>query len=178
MTTRKMAMISRMIAAVAVLTAAIEVRAGADKVTFPENWAKGVVYMIIDRPNNKQLTEYYVSQAAIDAAKKGEPLPSGTIITAVGFRAKVDEQGIPVKGPDGHFVKMGDPTGYRVMQKAAGWGTDYLEDKRNGEWEYRVFNADKTVNTTADLNGCFGCHKPQAKQDYVFTYDKLTLAAR
>jgi hypothetical protein len=64
------------------------------------------------------------------------------------------------------------------MEKRAGWGTDYPDDKRNGEWEYQVFRADKTVNTTADLNACFGCHKPQAKQDFVFTYDKLKMAAR
>jgi len=161
-----------------IAAAAIEVRAGADKVTFPENYAKGVVYMTIDRPNNKQLTEYYVSQDAIDAAKKGSPLPSGTAITAVAFAAQLDPEGNPVKGADGHFVKTGNPLGFRVMEKRAGWGTDYPDDKRNGEWEYQVFRADKTVNATADLNGCFGCHKPQDKQDFVFTYDKLKTAAR
>jgi hypothetical protein len=134
--------------------------------------------MTIDRPNNKQLTEYYVGQDAVDAAKKGMPLPSGTAITAVGFKAKLDEQGNPVKGADGRFIKTGEPTGYRVMEKRTGWGNDYPDDKRNGEWEYRVFNADKTVNATADLNGCFGCHKPQDKQDFVFTYDKLKAASR
>jgi hypothetical protein len=29
-----------------------------------------------------------------------------------------------------------------------------------------------------DLNGCFSCHKPQDKQDFVFTCDKLKTAAR
>ena len=43
---------------------------------------------------------------------------------------------------------------------------------------YQVFRADKTVNPTADLNACFGCHKPQDKQDFVFTYDKLKVAAK
>ena len=157
---------------------AIDVQAGADKVAFPESYANGVVYMTIDRANNKQLTEYYVNQDAIEAAKKGMPLPDGTRITAVAFAAKLDEQGNPLKGEDGHFTKTGDPLGYRVMEKRAGWGTDYPDDKRNGEWEYQVFRADKTVNTTADLNACFGCHKPQAKQDFVFTYDKLKMAAR
>jgi hypothetical protein len=33
-------------------------------------------------------------------------------------------------------------------------------------------------NPTADLNGCFGCHKPLDKQDFAFTYDKLKVAAR
>ena len=52
------------------------------------------------------------------------------------------------------------------------------EAKRNGEWEYQVFNADKTPDPKADLNACFNCHKPQASNDYVFTFDKLKLAAR
>ena len=176
MTTRRILATTAIIAAIA--ATAIEGRAGADKVAFPEDYAKGVVYMTIDRPNNKQLTEYYVSQDAIDAAKKGTPLPSGTRITAVAFAAQVDPQGNPVKGADGHFVKTGNQVGFRVMEKRAGWGTDYPEDKRNGEWEYQVFRADKTVNATSDLNACFGCHKPQDKQDFVFTYDKLKTAAQ
>ena len=106
------------------------------------------------------------------------PLPSGTIIAAVGFAATLDSQGNPVKDANGRFIKTGNPTGYRVMEKRAGWGSDYPETKRNGEWEYQVFRADKSVNPTADLNACFGCHKPQAGTDYVFSYDKLKVAAR
>ena len=177
MTIRRNVGATAAIAVAAALLVKAEVWAGADNVAFPVSWAKGVVYMQIDRANNKNLTEYYVNQDAIDAAKKGDPLPSGTRITAVGFAAQVDAQGNPVKDANGHFVKTGDPTGYRVMEKRAGWGTDYPADKRNGEWEYQVFKADKTVNATADLNGCFGCHKPQDKQDFVFTYDKLKAAA-
>jgi hypothetical protein len=176
MTTRRNIIVVGLMAAGAGFAAAIEVRAGAEKVTFPENYAKGVVYMTIDRAQNKQLTEYYVSPEALDAARKGMPLPSGTVIAAVGFAAKLDEQGNPVKDANGHFVKTGNPLGYRVMEKRAGWGADYPDDKRNGEWEYQVFRPDRTVNTTADLNGCFGCHKPQDKQDFVFTYDKLKAA--
>jgi hypothetical protein len=164
------------IALAAGLLAKAEVWAGADQVAFPENWAKGVVYMQIDRPNNKQLTEYYVSQDAIEAAKKGMPLPSGTVIAAVAFAARLDGDGNPVKDASGKFVKTGDPLGYRVMEKRTGWGADYPADKRNGEWEYRVFRADKNPNPQADLDGCFGCHKPQDKLDFVFTYDKLKLA--
>jgi hypothetical protein len=162
---------------VAGLAAAVEVRAGGDQVAFPESYAKGVVYMTIDRAQNKQVTEYYVSQEAIEAAKKGMPLPSGTDIVAVAFAAKLDDQGNPVKDANGRFTKTGSPLGYRVMEKRAGWGSDYPETKRNGEWEYQVFRADKSVNPTADLNACFNCHKPQDKQDFVFTYDKLKVAA-
>src|SRR5579871_479810 len=110
MTKRRTIEIACMAAAIAGTVAAIEARASADKVMFPEDYAKGVVYNIIDRPKNKQLTEYYVNREAIDAAKKGMPLPSGSRITAVGFKAQLDAQGNPVKGADGHFVKTGDPT--------------------------------------------------------------------
>src|SRR6266568_3800693 len=170
--------IAAIAATIAGLAAAIEVRAGADKIAFPEDFAKGVVYMSLDRAGNKQITEYYVNREAIDAAKKGMPLPSGTRITAVAFTAELDPQGNPVKDANGRFIKTSNITGYRVMEKRAGWGSEYPEEKRNGDWEYQVFRADKTPNPTADLNGCFGCHKPQDKQDFVFTYDKLKVAGR
>ena len=166
------------IAIVAAFTAAELVRAGADKIAFPEDFAKGVAYMSIDRTGGKAISEYYTSREAIEAAKKGMPLPDGTVITAVNFAAQLDAQGNPVKDANGRFIKTSNIQGYRVMAKRAGWGSEYPEAKRNGEWEYQVFRADKTPNPTADLNACFNCHKPQAANDYVFSFDKLKLAAR
>jgi len=172
------ASITTVLTVIAAFTAAELVRAGSDKVTFPEDFAKGVAYMSIDRAGGKAISEYYTSREAIDAAKKGMPLPSGTIITAVNFSAQLDAQGNPVKDANGRFIKTTKILGYRVMAKRAGWGGEYPEAKRNGEWAYQVFNADKTPNPTADLNSCFNCHKPQASNDYVFSFDKLKLAAK
>ena len=140
--------------------------------------SSGVAYMSIDRAGGKAMSEYYTSQEAIEAAKKGMPLPDGTVISAVNFAAQLDAQGNPVKDANGRFIKTSNIQGYRVMAKRAGWGSEYPETKRNGEWEYQVFRADKTPNPTADLNSCFNCHKPQAANDYVFSFDKLKLAAR
>jgi hypothetical protein len=170
--------IATAVAIITGLAAAVEVRAGGDKIAFPENYATGVVYMTLDRAGSKQITTYYVNQEAIDAARKGLPLPSGTTITAVAFGADLDSQGNPAKDANGRFIKTANITGYRVMAKRTGWGSEYPEATRNGEWEYQVFRADKTPNPTADLNACFGCHKPQDKQDFVFTYDKLKVAGQ
>ena len=63
-----------------------------------------------------------------------------------------------------------------VMQKGAGWGAEYPDDVRNGEWEYQVFTADKAVNEKANLKACFGCHKPKASADYLFTLEQLKAA--
>ena len=155
---------------------AIQVRAGADQVAFPEAYAKGVKYLVVDKPS-KQVHEFYASPAAFEAARKGEPMPDGTVLTGVLHNAQLGDDGNPLKSADGRFIKA-DLRGYAVMEKRAGWGTEYPADKRNGDWEYRVFRADKTANDGANLNGCFMCHKPQAEQDYVFSYDKMKIAAK
>ena len=153
-------------------------QAGGDKVAFPADYAKGVVYMTLDRPENKQVREYLTSQAAIDAAKKGDPLPQGTVITVAQYAAQLDAQGNPAKDANGRFIKTSNIVGYTVMEKRAGWGTEYPENVRNGEWEYQAFRADKTPNPNANLTACFNCHKPLDKQDFVFSYDKLKAAAK
>ena len=83
-----------------------------------------------------------------------------------------------MKDANGRFIRTSNILGYRAMAKRTGWGSEYPEEKRNGEWEYRVFNADKTANATTDLNTCFSCHKGQVANDYVFSFDKLKLAAK
>jgi hypothetical protein len=163
------------IAAGAALAFVLQARAGGDKVAFPEDYAKGVLYTTVDRPDNKQYRELYTSAAAVDAAKKGQPLPSSTVITLVQYAAKLDPQGNPEKDANGRFIKA-NLIGYTVMEKRTGWGAEYPDNVRNGEWEYQAFKADKTPNTGANLTACFNCHKPLDKQDFVFSYDKMKAA--
>ena len=150
----------------------IPVLAGPDKIAFPENWDKGVLYGTVDRYDIKQHRELYSTKPAIDAVKAGKPIPSGTVLTLVQYKAKVDDKGTPVKGSDGKFQK-GDLVAYTVMEKRAGWGTEYKDDLRNGEWEYQVFTADKKPNEKANIPACFQCHKPHEKQDFVISLAKL-----
>jgi hypothetical protein len=110
------------VAALAAVSLTVAVRAGGDKVVFPENYAKGVLYATVDRPDNKQYRELYTSKEAIDAVKAGRPIPDGTVITMVNYKAN------------------------------------------------------KTVNDKANLKGCFTCHKPLDKQDFVFSFDKMKTA--
>ena len=165
------------IAAVAALTALAPARGGGDKVAFPDNHATGVLFTTVDRADNKQFREFYTSAQALDAAKKGEPLPDGTVITMLQYAAKLDAQGNPEKDADGRFIK-GNLLGYAVMEKRTGWGAEYPDNVRNGDWEYQAFKADKSPNTAANLTACFNCHKPLDKQDFVFLYDKLKAAAK
>jgi hypothetical protein len=154
---------------------AVAAQAGGDKVTFPAGYDKGVMYWSFDRADNKQHREYYAPAAAIEAAKKGQPLPHGTVLTMLQYSTKLGADGNPEKDANGKFIKD-KLVAYAVMQKGAGWGAEYADDVRNGEWEYQVFTADKAVNDKANLKACFGCHKPKASADYLFTLDQMKAA--
>lgn len=137
----------------AVLVVAIgQAFAGGDKVKFPENHADGVHYATVNRGNIRE--ELFTSREAVNAVKNGEDIPDGTVITLVDYR-------------DGKLFR------YVVMEKQTGWGAEYPPEKRNGEWEYQAFNADKTVNANETLDRCFSCHKSQAANDFVFTLDRM-----
>jgi plastocyanin len=161
-----------MLAAVLVSSAAL---AGPEKIKFPSDYLKGVLYQTLDRPDNKQYRELYATPAAIEAVRKGKPIPAGTVLTLVQWSVEQDANGVPVKGADGRFIKK-DIIAHTVMEKRAGWGADYPADwPRNGEWEYAAFTVDGRPNEKANANNkaCFTCHLPHAKQDYVISLAKL-----
>jgi hypothetical protein len=139
---------------VASALAAIANLASADEalVSFPANFADGVLYATVNRGNIKE--DIYTGQATIDAVRNGQPIPSGTVITLVDYR-------------DGKLFR------YVVMEKRTGWGAGYPPEKRNGEWEYQAFNADKSVNRNENLERCFSCHQSQAGRDFVHTLDRM-----
>jgi hypothetical protein len=165
-------------AALALGATLVPVRAGGDKVVFPGNFAQGVMYTSQDLADPKEFREFYITPAALAAARAGEPLPSGTVVTLVRYKVKLDPQGNPVKGADGHFIKTGALVAYRVMEKRTGWGSEYPADKRTGEWEYQAFLPDGKVDAGANLNACFACHKNGDSVNFMFTADKLKAAAQ
>jgi hypothetical protein len=166
-----------LVATVCGIALIIQVQASADKVAFPENYAKGVKWLVVDKAETKQVHELYAMPEAIEAARNGQPMPNGTVFTVVRNSAQLDAQGKPVKGADGRFVK-GEVLGFNAMEKRTGWGSEYPETLRHGEWEYRTFTADKKPNENVKLTACFECHKPLASQDFVHAYDKLKVSAR
>jgi len=132
-----------------------EAGAGGELVTIPRELRRGLALRVVERGNLRE--EIYTSRAAIDAVKKGQPIPNGTVITLVDYR-------------DGKLFH------YVVMQKRAGWGAQYPPEKRNREWEYQALNADKSVNDNEDVNRCFSCHKSKAQQDFVWALDQMKSA--
>src|SRR5436305_14564862 len=163
------------LAAGALAASAIAVRAANDKFTFPDSFEKGVEYLSVDKPN-KQVHIFYASKEAIAAAKAGKPMPDGTVFTGVHYNAKLDAQGNPEKDANGRLIKD-TLRQYAVMRKEKGWGAEYPADKRNGDWEYRIFTKDHAWNDKVQAGACLDCHLPKAGQDFVWSYDALKAAA-
>jgi hypothetical protein len=159
------------------LLAAASTVAGPINIVFPSGYKDHVRYATVDRPDNKTVRDIYVSPESAQMVNPGEPLPHGTVITMEVYRARVDEKGEPVKDAAGRFIK-GDLTGIFVMEKQPGWGTDYSDDLRNGEWEYARFTAEGQRHPNADTTPCFQCHKPLGGQDFVFTQPQLLMAPK
>lgn len=134
-------------------------------VKFPENFAQGVLYATVKRGDIVE--EIFTSRTTIDAVKRGQPMPTGTVITLVEYAANKDARG---------SVSKGELRRYVVMEKRTGWGSQYSPDKRTGEWEFQAFKADKSVNLNENLDRCFSCHKPRETQDFVFTFDQMQSA--
>jgi Cytochrome P460 len=100
------------------------------------------------------------------------------VITVVRYTAQLDAEGNPARDANGRFIKTTNILGYGVREKRTGWGAEYPEGKGNGDWEYRVFRADRTADPDTNYDNCFGCHKSQESQEYMFTFDSLKVALR
>ncbi|CCH07579.1 cytochrome P460 family protein [Achromobacter xylosoxidans] len=149
------AIISTALVATAAVAATVAWAQGNDRVAFPANYKDGLHYTTVERGNIRE--EIYANREVIEAAKKGQPLPSGSVITMEDYR-------------DGRLFR------YIVMEKRTGWGERYAEDVRNGDWEFQSFQPDHTVNRSENVTRCMGCHKAQDKNDFVFTLDRIRSA--
>jgi hypothetical protein len=159
-------------AAGAVLLLATGSFAGADKVKFPADYPKTFkLYDEVDLVARKVVRNYYINPAALKAAKPGKPAPEGTVILMEDHKAKLGPDGNPVLDGDGKFIPEPDVLAVIIQEKEKGWGAEYPPEKRNGEWEYAIFDPKGTPKADMKYDACFSCHK-QAREssDYTYTF--------
>ncbi|MQA67284.1 MAG: hypothetical protein GEU76_15510 [Alphaproteobacteria bacterium] len=140
--------------------AAVPAGAGTDRVKFPAGYKSFVHYATVERADNKTVRLMYADPATVAAVKAGKPASDGAVIVMEVYR------GEPAPGGG---LKRGAFRGIFVMEKGAGWGAEYPDTLRNGDWEYARFDADGKRNKKRNMNSCFTCHKKEAVNDYVFT---------
>jgi len=137
------------------------------RMTLPANFPAGfAVYET--QSEGDTITKRYANSVAWQAAKAGLPLPGGSILMQVAYKAEKDASGKEVTGA---------VQSYSAMESRAGWGNAIPVLLRNGDWDYAVFARDGTRRDQLNQAPCLACHKPQEANSYVFTMDKLRKAA-
>ena len=145
-----------------------------------------IAYLLVHGklPNQAELAGYKAKlkslrgiPAAVKAAREGKPLPQGSAFFVEVFGAKLDDNKNPVKGADGALVpdKL---IFYTAMETQSGWGKDFPDLLRNGDWNYAVFTLDKKARPGVNQGECLACHKPLDKDSYIFTLAQLKAKAK
>lgn len=141
-----------MLTTCAVFMPAWQAHAEANRVTFPK--LEDLVHFTTVRRGN--VTEHIsTTRQAIEAIQKGQPVPNGT-----------------------HFVLADhrDEKIYRyfVMEKGPGWGADFEERRRTGDWQFQWYWPDRKINLQENTARCMSCHSSQKDRDYLFTARRLS----
>lgn len=129
-----------------------EARAEVNRVMFPKNLDQLVHYTTVKRGNSTE--NILTSREAIDAVKKGQPIPNGTHFVLADYR-------------DGKVFR------YFVMEKQAGWGADYEASRRTDDWQFQSFRPDRTVNMSENTARCQSCHDSRKDSQYLYTFNDL-----
>jgi cytochrome c553 len=137
------------------------------KMTFPKDFPKGfTLYDAKNRDDQHVVAQHYVNAIGLKAAKEGKQLPDGSVIIIVKSAPKMDADKKPVAGKDGLW-EIEKTAIFEGMEARAGWGKDVPELIRNQNWNYALFNADKSPKEVNQAI-CLTCHIPVASQGYVF----------
>lgn len=138
--------------AVSVLTWQTQADAEANRVTFPK-LDELVHYTTVRRGD---VTEHIsTTREAIAAIQKGQPVPNGTHFLLADYR-------------DEKIYR------YFVMEKGPGWGVDFEERRRTGDWHFQWYWPDRKINLQENTARCMSCHSSQKSQDYLFTSRRLS----
>lgn len=140
--------------------------AGPEKVDYPKNYQSQYIWLgDIDRHDNNTIRRVYINPEAYAAAKSGQPFPDNTVLV-LEMRAIQMADGKPLM-KEGRFLPAYNVVGIAVQQKKNGFGAEYADTLRNGNWEYAVFDIDG-VRRTASTQACLQCHKPRDGEDFTF----------
>ena len=154
------------------------VHAGTEEVALPADYQTDFVrYEVVDRLDRKKARFMYMNADAWAAAEPGQPLPDGTVVIMEDHDIRLDGAGEPVLDSAGRVIPTDVVTNVFIMEKRAGWGADYPDELRNGEWEYAWFGPDG-VRSFKPMTACFECHKAQDAEDYTFTAVKAVAAQK
>jgi hypothetical protein len=135
----------------AVLAVGMQVHAEPNRTTMPDI-SKLVHYTTVTRG---EVTEHIMTtREAIEAVKRGDPIPNGTHFALVDYR-------------DGKVFR------YFIMEKGEGFGQDYDENRRTADWQFQWFKPDGSINMDENTARCQRCHTSRSDRDFLYTFNDI-----
>lgn len=143
------------------------------KIAFPENYRETYTnYLSLDRVQNQdQVIRLFANSIAMQGPGDDGKLPFGSILIAEIFNARLDSDNEVITSSLGRRIR-GELALIGIMQREEGWGAQYPQAIRNGNWEYAAFNGDGSTADT-DVITCVACHAPLGKTNFLFSYEHL-----
>jgi hypothetical protein len=143
------------------------------RIQFPSNYkATFTNYLNLDRTqNDDQIIHLYANGIALKGVRETGEFPDGSILIGEIYKAKKDKEGNVIESRLGRRIS-GDFALVAVMEKQKGWGDDFPERLKNGDWDFAAFKPDGSP-AKKDLNECRECHAPLTDMHHVFSYEHL-----
>jgi hypothetical protein len=127
-------------------------------------------YATVERPDGKS-RDIYISKAAVEAVRRGEPIPVGTVI-AIDLHTASWSNGDYQKDAHGLWVRAQDDPYLHVLEKVPGEGSK--------AWVFGAFDP-KTGQPepgSSVPSDCLECHRSALATDMVHTFDQFVRFAQ
>jgi cytochrome c553 len=152
-------------------------RIRSSRMPFPAAFPRGFKrYNTIFNAQDNTVGHSYVNARAFEAAEHHQPIADGSIVLVAVYKAQLDDKKQPMRDAKGEYL-VGEIVNYSGMESREGWGRDIPTVLRNANWNYGVFNADKSPRAEINQAVCLACHKPAADRDFMYTLEKLQAKA-
>lgn len=141
------------------------------RIKFPADYRSSFTnYLNLDRTqNDDQIIHLYANDVAMKGMKESGTFPNGSILIGEVYKAKKDAKGEVIESQLGQRIRDKFAV-IAVMEKQAGWGANFSEEHKNGDWDFAAFKPDGSV-AGKDLNACRACHAPLTEVDHVFSFE-------
>jgi Cytochrome P460 len=147
------------------------------RMAFPADFPAG--FTEYDRQaddKTRVVTVRYANRVALEAARTGQALPTGSVIVSGDYATLPGPNGQPTVDGQGRW-QLGPLRGLAGMESRSGWGEQLPQALRNGDWHYGLWSASGEPSLGAQHSQCLGCHRPLQAQSFVFTWPALRSAA-
>lgn len=134
-------------------------------VNFPARYQQQFLqYVTVDCPNSRIVRKIYVNPAAVDSLRKGEQVPSETVLLMETYSAQRDSDGL---------LQPTQLNNVFIREKRAEWQVN----ENSGEWKSAWFSPEGRLLSSTQ-SSCISCHVMVRDRDYVFTLPALLEAAK